>query len=73
MKKMRPFVPLLFPIIIILLGFVIYRVLGYEPNLYTILINIGFAFVLSPRIKKNQKENGTEEQFRWLFNKKILK
>lgn len=73
MKKMRPFVLLLFPILILFLGLIIYKILGYEPTLYTILINIGLAFVLSPRIKKIQKENGTEEQIRWLFYKKILK
>jgi branched-subunit amino acid ABC-type transport system permease component len=73
MKKIKPFIPFLFPILIILLGLIIYRVLGYEPNVYTILINIGVAFVLAPSVKKIQKENGTEEQFRWLFYKKIWK
>jgi hypothetical protein len=73
MKKIKPFIPFLFPILIILFGLIIYRVLGYEPNVYTILINIGVAFVLAPRVKKIQKENGTEEQIRWLFYKKIWK
>lgn len=73
MKKIKPFIPFLFPIIIILLGLIIYKILGYEPNVYTILINIGLAFIVSPRVKKIQKENGIEEQIRWLFYKKILK
>ena len=73
MKKIKPFIPLLFPIIILLLGLIIYKILGYEPNMYTILINIGLAFIVSPRVKKIQKENGIEEQIRWLFYKKILK
>jgi len=73
MKKIKSFIPFLFPILIILLGLVIYRILGYEPNVYTILINIGLAFILSPRVKKIQKQNGTVEQFRWLFYKKIWK
>jgi hypothetical protein len=51
---------------------VIYKILGYEPSMYSILINIGSAFVLSPRIKKIQTENGTAEQFRWLFYKKNM-
>jgi len=72
-KKIKPFIPFLFPIIIILLGLIIYKILGYEPNVYTILINIGLAFIVSPRVKKIQKENGIEEQIRWLFYKKILK
>ncbi|HCY97580.1 hypothetical protein [uncultured Polaribacter sp.] len=73
MKKIKPFIPFLFPILIILLGLIIYRILGYEPNVYTILINIGSAFILSPRVKKIQNKNGTEEEFRWLFYKKTLK
>jgi hypothetical protein len=31
---------------------------------------MGLAFVLSPRVKKIQKQNGTEEQITWLFYKK---
>ena len=73
MKKIKPFIPFLFPIIIILLGLIIYKILGYEPNVYTILINIGLAFIVSPRVKKIQKEHGIEEQIKWLFYKKILK
>jgi hypothetical protein len=40
---------------------------------YTILINMGLAFALSPRVKKIQKQNGTAEQITWLFYKKIWK
>jgi positive regulator of sigma E activity len=70
-KKIRPFVPLLFPILILFFGLIIYKILGYEPNLYTIIINIGLAFVLAPRVKKIQKQNGTAEPIIWLFYKKI--
>jgi hypothetical protein len=72
-RKLKPFVRLLFPVLILLTGLVIYKILGYEPSIYTVLINIGSAFVLSPRMKKIQTENGTEEQFRWLFYKKMWK
>jgi hypothetical protein len=65
-------VRLLFPVLILLIGFVIYKILGYEPSMYSILINIGLAFVLSPRIKKIQTENGIAEQIRWLFYKKNM-
>ena len=72
MKKIKPFIPLLFPIIILLLGLIIYKILGYEPNMYTILINIGLAFIVSPRVKKIQKEHGIEEQIKWLFFKRVI-
>jgi len=65
-------VRLLFPVLILLIGFLIYSVLGYEPSMYSILINIGSAFVLTPRIKKIQTENGTAEQFKWLFFNKVI-
>lgn len=69
MKKTLPF---LFPIFIILIGFIIYKILDYEPNVYTILINIGLAYVLSPKIKVVTKQHGEEEQIKWLFFKKVI-
>ena len=69
-KKIKLFIPFIFPILILLFGLMMYRILGYEPNAYTIVINIGSAFIAAPRIKKVETQNGTEEQFRWLFYKK---
>ncbi|WP_435413930.1 hypothetical protein [Polaribacter aestuariivivens] len=69
---MKHIVPFLFPILIILFGLIIYKILGYEPNVYTILINIGLAYILSPKIKIIQKQNGEEEQIKWLFFKKVI-
>jgi hypothetical protein len=69
-KKIKLFIPFIFPILILLFALMMYRILGYEPNLYTIIINIGSAFIAAPRIKKVETKNGTEEQFRWLFYKK---
>ncbi len=50
--------PFLFPVLIILFGLIIYKVLDYEPNFYTIIINLGLAFILSPKIKTVQKQHG---------------
>ena len=72
-KKIKPFIPLIFPILIILFGLIIYKIIGFEPNVYTIIINLGLAFILSPRVKKIDNKNGTKEEFTWLFCKKILK
>ncbi|TMM30565.1 hypothetical protein FDT66_07315 [Polaribacter aestuariivivens] len=69
---MKHIVPFLFPILIILFGLIIYKILGYEPNVYTILINIGLAYILSPKIKIIQKQNEEEEQIKWLFFKKVI-
>ena len=73
MKKIKPFIPLIFPILIILIGLLIYKIIGFEPNVYTIIINLGLAFILSPRVKKVDNQTGVKEQITWLFYKKILK
>ena len=73
MKKIKPFIPLIFPILIILFGLLIYKIIGFEPNVYTVIINLGLAFILSPRVKKVDNQTGTKEQITWLFCKKILK
>ena len=66
----RKYLRLIFPLLIILIGLFIYKMLGYEPNLYTIIINIGLAFVLSPRVKKLDSQSREKEQVTWLFFKK---
>ena len=66
----RKYLRFIFPLLIILIGLFIYKILGYEPNLYTIIINIGLAFVLSPRVKKLDSQSREKEQVTWLFFKK---
>lgn len=73
MKKIKPFIPLIFPILIILFGLIIYKIIGFEPNVYTIILNLGLAFILSPRVKKIDNQTVTKEQITWLFYKKLLK
>ena len=46
--------------------------MGYEPNFYTIAVNIGVASFLSPRLKKIKKQNSTQTQVTWLFYKKVI-
>lgn len=72
MKKIKPFIPLIFPILIILFGLLIYKIIGFEPNVYTIIINLGLAFILSPRVKKVDSQTATKEQITWLFCKKYI-
>ena len=69
---MKNIIPFLFPVLIILFGLIIYKILGYEPNFYTIIINIGLAYILSPKYKVIEKQNGEEEQMKWLFFKKVI-
>ena len=68
--KITKLYPFIFPIMIVILGLIIYKVLEYEPNIYTILINVGVAFILSPRVKTFQTQSGKQEQVTWLFFKK---
>ena len=55
--------------LIVVVGSIMYKLLGYEPTTLTILINIGLAFILSPRVKKFETQTGTQEQVTWLFLK----
>jgi hypothetical protein len=63
----------IFPLLIILIGLLIYKVLGFEPNFYTIITNVGVAFILSPRVKVLNSQSGKQEQVTWLFFKKAKK
>jgi branched-subunit amino acid ABC-type transport system permease component len=72
MKNLKILILFVFPLLIILFGLIIYKVLEFEPNMYTIVINLGLAFILSPSIKTVQKQHGEEEQIKWLFFKKVI-
>ncbi len=72
MKNIKYIIPFLFPILIILFGLIFYKILDYEPNFYTITLNIGLAYILSPKFKKVNKQHGVEEQMKWLFFKKVI-
>jgi len=61
---------LIFPLLIVLIGLFIYKVLGYEASFYTIIINMGTAFILSPRVKTLDTQAGKKQQVTWLFFKK---
>ena len=45
--KHTKFAYFLFPILIAGLGLIIYKVLKFQPNFYTIMANIGLAYMLS--------------------------
>ena len=72
MKNLKHIIPFIFPLLIIVFGLVIYKILEYEPNIYTILINVGGAYILSPKFKTVEKQHGVEEQMKWLFFKKVI-
>ena len=60
--KYAKYVGLIFPLLIILIGLFIYKILGYDSNFYTIMINIGVAYILSPRIKTLETQTGKKEK-----------
>ncbi|WP_397445065.1 hypothetical protein [Polaribacter sp. R77954] len=72
MNIFKKIIPFLFPILIIVFGLVIYKIMDYEPNFYSILINISLAYILSPKFKTVIKQSGEEEQIKWLFFKKVI-
>tara|TARA_B100001059_G_C17754321_1_gene539032 strand:- start:129 stop:350 length:222 start_codon:yes stop_codon:yes gene_type:complete len=69
--KITKIIPFLFPLLIVILGLIIYKGFEYKPNLYTIFFNVGLAYSLSPRIKYFETQLGQKKQVTWLFFKKI--
>ena len=68
--KYTKYYSLIFPLLIFLIGGFIYKILEFEPNFFTIITNIGIAFILSPRVKTLDAQTGRKEQVTWLFYKK---
>ena len=72
MKYLKKFHFLIFPLFIIIIGLIIYRVLEYTPNFFTIIINIGLAYLLAPKYKTFTIQKGEETQVKWMFFKKTF-
>ncbi len=71
MKRTKLY-PLIFPLFIVVFGLVIYKVFKYEPNFYTIILNVTVAFILSPRVKTIDTQSGRKDQITWLFFKRVI-
>lgn len=70
--KYIKYVGLIFPLLIVLIGLFIYKVLGYTADFYTIIINMGVAFILSPRVKILDTQTGQKTQITWVFLKEPI-
>ena len=61
---------LIFPILIIVIQLITYKAFNYNPNTVNILITVSLAYLLSPRVKTFENQNGKQAQVTWLFLKK---
>lgn len=74
-KKMNLFKKtywLINPILIVVFMLLLDKVFDIKEVVINTAIAVTLAYVLSPKVKIVQKQNGEEEQIKWLFFKKVI-
>ncbi len=74
-KKMNLFKKtyrLINPILIVVFMLLLDKVFDIKGVVINTAIAVTLAYVLSPKVKIVQKQNGEEEQIKWLFFKKVI-
>ena len=73
MKLFKKTYFLIFPLLIVIVQLVSFKLLQFQIDTLTILITIGIAYLLSPRVKNFENQQGKQTQIVWLFLKKSIK
>ncbi|WP_439127827.1 hypothetical protein [Polaribacter sp.] len=60
------------PILIVVFMLLLDKVFDIKGVVINTAIAVTLAYVLSPKVKIVQKQNGEEEQIKWLFFKKVI-
>ena len=63
---------LIFPLLLIIFDLVLYFLFKDQVSTTMRLLSIGIAYVLSPRVKIIEKQEGAQTQIVWLFYKKVI-
>ncbi len=72
MKYLTKYHFFIFPLLVAIIGGLIYYGFGYKPTTTTILINIGVAYILSPKVSFFETQTGEKIQLKWMFLKKVI-
>jgi hypothetical protein len=72
MKLFKNIYFLIYPVLFTVLFLVIERFEIVQNIGIQVLISSVIAYVLSPKVKIVEKQNGSEEQIKWLFFKKVI-
>ncbi|MCG1035280.1 hypothetical protein [Polaribacter sargassicola] len=63
---------LIYPLLIVVFILISEKVFNVENTVLSTSIAVTLSFILSPRVVMIDKQNGEEEQIKWLFFKKVI-
>ena len=72
MKLFKKTYWLIYPVLMVVFMLILDKVLQLKEIGIQTAIAVVLAFVLSPRVKTIQKQNGAEEQIKWLFFTRVI-
>ena len=72
MKLFKKTYWLIYPVLMVVFMLILDKVLQLKEIGIQTAIAVVLAFVLSPRVKTIQKQNGEEEQIKWLFFTRVI-
>ena len=72
MKLFKKTYWLMYPVLMVVFMLILDKVLQLKEISIQTAIAVVLAFVLSSRVKTIQKQNGAEEQIKWLFFKRVI-
>lgn len=72
MKFLKKTYWLINPILIAICMLLFNKVFHIDEIWMNSILSVGLAYILSPKIRFVNKQNGEEEQIKWLFFKKVI-
>jgi len=72
MKLFKKTYWLINPILIVVFMLLLDKVLDIKEIVINTVIAVTLAHILSPKVKIVEKQNGEEEQIKWLFFKRVI-
>lgn len=63
---------LIYPLLSILFILILKEVVEIKEMSIAVVIGISLAYVLSPKVRVVEKQDGFEEQIKWLFFQKVI-
>jgi branched-subunit amino acid permease len=72
MKLFKKVYWLIYPILIVVFMLMLDKVFQLKEIVIQTSIAVVLAFFLSPKVKTVQKQNGEEDQIKWLFFNKVI-
>tara|TARA_B110000240_G_scaffold21720_1_gene22052 strand:+ start:1129 stop:1371 length:243 start_codon:yes stop_codon:yes gene_type:complete len=72
MKLFKKVYWLIYPILIVVFMLILDKVFQLKEIVIQTSIAVVLAFFLSPKVKTVQKQNGEEDQIKWLFFNKVI-